>query len=365
MFDDSFNFGQPEPDNENVIANTNENQNSFQQDSNVFFQDQKHEENSFEFGFGNSKPQNEDLNNFSGNKINENNQDKDKQQNFVYILEHIYNKQIQVNEENFYENESELVLNSYCLTSCKIDNAFLLLDMLMNKRNIQSKRRSFNSITKYCSAKASSEFGQIEDSLKKNQPDISEIIALNKINSAFLIMSKVIQPKTQDIKRDVFNNLYNFSLNEMFEQQLVKIKEAEKSSEYKLKEKQFKIIELEEQTIKLGNKLKNCAQQSSELTSELSLEENKTSSSNFKDKSLEIVLIDKETHKYKRENRDFKVKLEKKEKEVRKFMSEMNKILIQHDDIEATRRGINFDKIPVNDIEIRESERFNSNFSNR
>ena len=78
MFDDSFNFGKPESDSENVIANTHDNQNSFQEQNNEFFEGQKYEENSFEFGFGTSKPKNEHTNSFSGNKVSENSQNIDK-----------------------------------------------------------------------------------------------------------------------------------------------------------------------------------------------------------------------------------------------------------------------------------------------
>ena len=362
MFDNSFNFGQQDSENDDTQINNNDQQNSSKKNDDDFFHGQFQEENDFGFGFGIS--QSDQIKNFSSNKNSEKHQDVNRQMQYVNILENIYNKQNQMNEENFYENESELVLNSYCQTSCRIDNAFLLLDMVMNKRNIQNMRRSFDGITFVGTKPNINDPNQKEDFLVNNQPDISEIIALKRITSAFSLMAKVIQPEIQETKRDMFNSLYNFSQNKAYEQQLVKIKEVEQSSEYKIKEKEFKIISIHEESINLSNKLKTCSQERDQLIMEVNQEEQKTTNTTLKNKSLEMVLIEKETAKYKRENRELKVKLDKKEKEVKRFMSEMNKILIHHEDLEASKRAINFEKLPIKDIEIRDSG-FNLINSNR
>jgi hypothetical protein len=36
--------------------------------------------------------------------------------------------------KNFYDNESELILNSYCLTSSKVENSLLVISNIMNKK---------------------------------------------------------------------------------------------------------------------------------------------------------------------------------------------------------------------------------------
>ena len=61
--------------------------------------------------------------------------------------------------------------------------------------------------------------------------------------------------------------------------------------------------------------------------------------------------------RWERENRELKGKLEKKEKEVRRFMAEMNKILLHYDESDGDakkkpKRSVRVDKYKGGDIEI-------------
>jgi hypothetical protein len=69
-------------------------------------------------------------------------------------------------------------------------------------------------------------------------------------------------------------------------------------------------------------------------------------------------------------NGDLKVKLDKKEKEVRRFMAEMNKILLHYDETDGDpkkkpKRSIKIHKYAVSDIEIGDSEYYNAGVSGR
>jgi hypothetical protein len=75
---------------------------------------------------------------------------------------------------------------------------------------------------------------------------------------------------------------------------LSQIKEAEASGDYKLSEKKYKLLDLEDESINLEKKLKQAGDERDELLIEVKYQEKIFGNMKIKDRSLEMVLIDKE-----------------------------------------------------------------------
>lgn len=187
-------------------------------------------------------------------------------------------------------------------------------------QNIEEKKYSHRTQSDFGFEGSSGENSQCNDQ------DVGDLVTFTMIESKMEKAFELIENHFSTKKQFAFNEIFSQSYNKAFETQLVKIKEAGISEEYKLKEKNWKLTELEDESIKLEKNLKLAGEERDELLAEVKHQEKIFGSMKIKDRSLEMVLIDKELTKYERENRDFKLKLDKKEKEVRRFMAEMNKI---------------------------------------
>ena len=98
----------------------------------------------------------------------------------------------------------------------------------------------------------------------------------------------------------------------MYEEKLIKIKEANVNEEYRLSEKKRKIQELEDKSVKQEKQLKRAGDERDELLTEVKREEKVFGNIKVKDRSLEMILLEKEVYSfysYKKSLRNMKGKI--------------------------------------------------------
>lgn len=363
MFDNSFNFGDPGQEEYNttdmIINEINPDNNS-----NIGLV------HDMEFGFGaeDSFTKPPIFGNINKDSMDEEYTSKTKLGKFFVKLQTVFDNQQKKNQEIYLDNESELVLKNYCQTSTKIENSQLIISSIIELKNFQNQKKSFNQVktnTMTNSANMKSLYmdeidNEVFDTKKSNtlsRVDSSEYLCYKIIEEKLLLINSIFEAKLQNKYEIAFYLILNRGQNKMYEEKLIKIKEANVNEEYRLSEKKRKIQELEDKSVKQEKQLKRAGDERDELLTEVKREEKVFGNIKVKDRSLEMILLEKELTKYERENRELKLKLEKKEKEVRRFMSEMNKIQLHYDESDGKRR-FKIDKIPINDIQMVDDDYF-------
>lgn len=321
MFGGSFNLNEdqdPEYDNQPQNLSSSFDQNPFGQRSNS----NNFDNNSFENVFTNNS------------RILSPDPSEDILKDYIKELQLIYNQQIEVKEKFFYENESEQVLNSYLLTSSKIENSFLILSNVFNCKKSQTLKRALNDIQSF----KNNDFLSLNKDKEDNINDLAvndHICNLIEFNVS--TFSRILQRKIYEAKIKAFSNIVNKAISQKYDPTLMnedfrnktKLQEAKSVNiEMMIEEENQKAQCLQEVAGERDKLLYEVKHAEQERTKAIAV----NSKGVIKERSQEMMQIDKELIKFERDNREFKVKLEKKEKEVRKFMTEMNRILLHYDE---------------------------------